>query len=501
MTHCTPTPMLSTQDKSRPVALIDIGSNSVRLVVYRDYSHYPFPILNERVTCKIGEGLDQNAVIQQKRAEAALQVIARFGRLLDAIQPAQTFVVATAAVRRAQNGERFAQDVEAVLGYPVDVLPASEEARLISLGLTRYYPALNGLVADLGGGSIELVQLVDGEIRHAVSLNIGHLTTQSKKEIKAQIKDLHWLSELKGQALYGIGGSFRALGAGYIARRSYPLKLLHGLEIPADECQMILSTLTSAHMDLTGIPSGRQATIAAAATIMSAVLKHAQVSKLVVSGTSIRDGLMADISGESQPQADPLLLACGDIARQSQRHKGLNEELARLLTPVARLFKGTNLASVGGEEDQLQRMVEAACLLSDICWNEASDLRGQLAADRILALPVFSLSHIQRAWLAKAVLHRYVGVKKNKSVFSMVGDLLSPRERISSKAVGLGMRFAIMFSGGMPVYLSQLKFAVKKDKLICKMPKEISHLMDEQSRFRLSVFAESCRLKAEVVLS
>lgn len=483
---------------STSIALIDIGSNSIRLVVYRDYSHYPFPLLNERVTCKLGEGLDEYLEIQAHRATAALKVMARFAHLLDAIQPAQVFVAATAAVRRAKNGSEFAKAVTTTLGYPVNVLPASEEARLISLGLTRYHPEIDGLVADLGGGSIELVELKKGKIRNAVSLNIGHLTSLSKKDIKAQIKALEWLKKLKGKPLYGIGGSFRAIGSSYMSRKEYPLHLLHGLEIGASDCFEILSSLTPEALDLKGIPSGRQATITAAATIIEQVMKTSKVGKLVVSGTSIRDGLMADLSPQTPARSDPLLLACGDIARQSQRNEGLSEELARLLTPIARLFNDANLASVGGQEHQLLRMVEAACLLSDICWNEPSDMRGQLAADRILALPVFSLTHIQRAWLAKAVFHRYVGIKKNKSSFLVARNLLSTGERISSKAVGLGMRFALIFCGGVPAYLRQLKLTLNEDILICEIPRETAHLMDTHSLRRLQVFAESCRLKAEV---
>ena len=172
----TDTNIMDTETSSQ-IALIDIGSNSVRLVVYRDYSHYPFPVLNERVTCKLGEGLDEFSAIQAHRAEAALKVMARFSHLLQAIRPAQVCVAATAAVRRAVNGAEFAQQVQDILGYPVSILPASEEARLISMGLTRYHPALSGLVADLGGGSIELVHLKSGKIMHAASLNMGHLTS------------------------------------------------------------------------------------------------------------------------------------------------------------------------------------------------------------------------------------------------------------------------------------------------------------------------------------
>jgi len=481
--------------QSQHIALIDIGSNSVRLVVYRDYSHYPFPVLNERVTCKLGQGLDETRMLNSERMDSTLEVLGRFAHLLKAINPSFVYVAATAAVRRATNGAEFAHHAEQILGYQVHVLPAEEEARLISLGITRFEGKISGIVADLGGGSIEIVHVDKGKSVNMISLNIGHLTSRKPSEIKRAIKEIGWLKQAKGLPLYGIGGSFRAIGSAYISRQNYPLPLLHGLEIDKDDVLDILSSLISSPADMTGVPVSRQTTILPAAVIIKHLVKASGISELIVSGTSIRDGLMADIFPQTYNHGDPLLLACGDLARESQRADGLSEALAALLAPIAAVFKHAKLGTIRGSHKQFMRMVEAACLLSDICWNEPSDLRGQLACSRILALPVFSLTHIQRAWLAKAVYHRYVGTKPNKAQPILSDTLLARRERFSAKVVGLGMRFGQNFCGGVPEYLSELSVRVEANKLICSVPEKRALLMDMPSQRRFAIFAESCRLK------
>ena len=483
---------------SSQIALIDIGSNSVRLAVYKEYGHYPFPVLNERVSCKLGEGLDADSHLQPKRISQTLQVMRRFGALLKAIKPGIVHIVATAAVRRAVNRDEFVAPAEKILGHPIHILPASEEARLITLGLMRNMPQIDGLVADLGGGSIELVHVNKGVMTQSVSLDIGHLSQRKPSEIKHMIAQVNWLNEAKGKPLYGIGGSFRALGSAYIKSAQYPLYLLHGLYIEADDVVGLSRKLKSRLPDLSGVPVGRQPTIAQAATIIKAVMKTSGASHLMISGTSIRDGLMVDLLPAIHTHSDALLEACGNIARQSQRQHGLSEGLAALLRPIALHFSSTERPAIEGDPEQLMRMVEAGALLSDICWNESSDMRGILAAEKILALPVFSLTHTQRAWLAKAIFHRYAGIKQNKTAKLASDTLLKRRERVSARAVGLGMRFAHIFSGGIAEFLDLLSLSVDDGNLCCILPEAHAGLMDEHSKRRFTVFAESCRLKPEI---
>lgn len=477
-------------------AVIDIGSNSIRLVVYRRDGNYPFPFFNERITCELGRGLDIRGELDPERIDVALQVLARFGKLLDALKPTYVKIAATAAVRRAKNGDTFLKPATKILGYPVEILPASEEARLVTLGLTRNMPIINGLVVDLGGGSIELVLVKDSQVQDYVSLNIGHLSSLSKKEIKAQVKAVGFLSAAKGQMLYGIGGSFRAVGSAFISRSNYPLFLLHGLVIPPAQSKGLLKSLTAEEPDLDGVPAGRQKTIMMAAQIIKIVKKTARTEDLFISGTSLRDGLIADIQPVFAETHDQLLITGQQIALHTQRQAGLTASLVELLMPIADYFRTSGRAEIDGRKRNLKRLLEAACMLSDICWNESPDRRAQLAVERILALPIFSVTHKERAWLALAIYHRYVGLRPHKPTMDIFTKILSRAERFSAQAVGLGMRFGHIFCGGVPDYLSLITLSVEEGNLVCHLPAAERTLMDTHSARRLKAFAKCCGLSS-----
>lgn len=472
--------------KHEPIGVIDIGSNSIRMVIYRRYGRYPLPLFNERVTVKLGEGLDQDEMLNPDKIALALSVLRRFSHIMNAMSLERTIVVATAAVRRAKNAAAFTVPAAAIIGAPVMVLSAQDEARLVTLGLTANMPNISGLVADLGGGSLELVLVEDGQVQKSISLNMGHLSTRTAPEVALLLQSVDWLDEAVGATLYGIGGSFRALGSAYVKRSNYPLFLLHGLELTISTILDILTSLQGDDPELQGIPAGRRDSIGMAAKIMEALIQRSGVSQLAISGTSVRDGLVADIDADTNsglsPKKDPLLSACKEIANHSQRFDGLNDVLTNCLSPLACLL----------DISDSQRLLKAACLLSDISWNEPSELRGAAAADRILALPLFSLSHKERAWLAKVVYHRYVGVKENKPTLPVFNKLLTPQESKGALALGLGLRFALIYCAGVPEYLNAIQFDVTDETLHYNVTADGLPLFDEHSERRLEVFAKAC---------
>ena len=476
--------------KHEPIGVIDIGSNSIRMVIYRRYGRYPLPLFNERVTVKLGEGLDQNEMLNPDKIALALSALRRFSHIMNAMSLERTIVVATAAVRRAKNAAAFTVPAAAIIGAPVMVLSAQDEARLVTLGLTANMPNISGLVADLGGGSLELVLVEDGQVQKSISLNMGHLSTRTAPEVAALLQSVDWLDEAVGATLYGIGGSFRALGSAYVKRSNYPLFLLHGLELTIPTVLDILTSLQGDNPELQGIPAGRRDSIGMAAEIMAALIQLSGVSQLAISGTSVRDGLVADMDADINsginsglsPKKDPLLSACTEIANHSQRFDGLNDVLTNCLSPLACLL----------DISDSQRLLKAACLLSDISWNEPSELRGAVAADRILALPLFSLSHKERAWLAKVVYHRYVGVKENKPTLPVFNKLLTPQEAKGALALGLGLRFALIYCAGVPEYLNAIQFDVSDKTLHYDVTADGLPLFDEHSERRLEVFAKAC---------
>lgn len=462
------------------LAIIDIGSNSIRLVVYDRAGRYPFPLFNERITCQLGLDLDKTGILQPENIKAALRALRRFSPILRALAPKILIAAATAAARRAKNADAFLEPAAEILGQPVKVVSASEEARLIANGLISSWPRLTGLVADLGGGSLELVQVDEGEIINATSLNVGHLSSKNADEVADMMSQIPWLPDLEGSKLYGIGGSFRAIGAAHISGTKYPVPLLHGLKIKRVPALALLNVIIK-DGDLSAIPADRRETIAMAAQIIKQLMKRSGVNAISISGTSLRDGLVADLHQNRNTDQDPLNAVCSEIAERSERYPGFNESLSRFLQPLAAHFS----------EVMPERLFIAACQLSDICWNEHPDMRGALAVEKVLALPVFSLSHKERAQLAKSIHHRYVGVKRYKDSIEPLNVLVGRKRGNAAKSIGLALRFAHMYSAGVGSLLDRISLSISDTNVNISMHLEAQQMLDGHSQRRLKLLADS----------
>ena len=486
------------QDRVAPIAVIDIGSNSIRLVIYASGGRYPFPLFNERSNCRLGEGLGADGMLQSERISVALAALSRFAGIMKSMSVETIHAVATAAVRRARNAVEFTAPAEAILGQPISVLSQTEEAHYVARGLTLNIPEATGLVADLGGGSLEVVALEGGQARQSTSFNFGHLSTVKADEVEAALAAEPWLAARPGTRIYGVGGSFRALGLAYIEQSGYPLPVLHGLRIPGEEAGNLLAAFCRRDPDLSGVPLGRQKTMPTAALIMRALFRYSGAERIVVSGTSIRDGLIADLELGDVDRADFLLVVCQEISRASHRFPGVPGALMSLLRPLFRPREGQSGEDVARDRRRLDRLLEATCFLSDMCWNEHEDVRGDLGARRVLGLPVNCVTHKERVWLATAIYHRYVGRKTNKSRPPELSVLLSRRRRAEATAIGLGLRFALTFSGGAAQNLARIRFANDGTTLTLHVGAGCAALVDNHAMRRFQQLAQSANLEAEI---
>ena len=489
---------VSRAGRDAPIAVIDIGSNSIRLVIYASGGRYPFPLFNERSNCRLGEGLGSENRLQPERIEVALAAISRFSKIMKAMGVTTIHAVATAAVRRAQNGDDFTGPAEAMLGQPIEVLSQKEEAHYVSRGLTLNIADATGLVADLGGGSLEVVALQDGKVQHSTSLNFGHLSDVDEDTITAALAEIPWISDTAGDRIFGVGGSFRALGLAYIEQTGYPLPVLHGLRIPGKEANLLLSAFCRESPDLAGVPLGRQKTMPMAARIMRALLRQSGASRLIVSGTSIRDGLIADREIGDSDNDDFLQVVCQEISLASHRFAGVPEALMTLLRPLFTNRKGSDQKDSGRDRAKFERLLEAACYLSDMCWNEHEDVRGDLGARRVLGLPVNCVTHKERIWLATAIYHRYVGRKTNKSRPPELSSILSRRRRGEATTIGLGLRFALTFSGGTAMDLQHLRLSHDNETLTLHVDSSSTALVDSHTRRRFQQLAQSAGMAARI---
>jgi len=409
------------------LGIIDIGSNTVRLVVYNVESRLPIPMFNEKATCRLSAGLAESGKLNPEGVSFAIRCIERFVHLAHAMEVTGLSLVATAAVRTATDGPAFIATIEDRCNVHVEVLSGEDEARLASIGILYGTPHAEGLLCDLGGGSLDLVLLDGGQSRHYGSVPLGHIVLhemsggkikKAKKIIDQALDDIPWLDDVTGRTLYAVGGSIRALAKLYIRQSRYPIQIVDGLSTRGRAMgsfmELISSQSPKSLKNSPYISSRRVDTLPMSSLVVSRLIKRTQSNSVVFSGFGMREGKMISMLPEPEKRMDPLIAACEVMGKSVGRFSLPGHELYEWISPVFPV-----------DIERHDRCRLAACLLSDICWNEHPDYRAEHAFKRTLRLPVAGMDHAQRVFLALAIYVRYggdVGDKITKSVLSLIDE-------------------------------------------------------------------------------
>jgi len=462
------------------LAIIDVGSNSVRMVVYPPASLAAPPLFNEKAMCGLGRGQTPGGALSESAMVMAVNTIHRFAHLARAMKVGVIDAAATAAVREASNGEEFLERVLRETGVAVRILDGDEEARLAARGVLAASPGARGLVGDLGGGSLELVQLdpdrPDG-LGPLVSLPLGALKLATKdgagpgldRDIDDALAQVDWLPRVNNGDLYIVGGAWRSLGHLEMARTRYPLRVLHGYTLPsqrvADMCRLFAGLSLESLRRIEAAPRDRLDTLASAARVLGRLLSMSGARRVIFSDHGLRDGMLYEHLSPHDKAVDPLLASCRLTAMATARDggNGLGHgqgDGARLTDWLAPLFPDE---SVGDGRLRL-----AAGLLSDIGWRIHPEERPDHAMADILRAPLIGLDHSQRIKLALAIRFRYTHRRDShwvKPYERLIGD----EDRLWSLRVGQALRLAHTLSGGIMALLAdyRLKFDADAITLHC----------------------------------
>lgn len=313
-------------------AIIDIGSNTVRLVVYGGTMRAPTVLLNEKVTAKLGREIATTGRLADEAMEVALRALRRFALLLGDLGIGDVDTVATAAVRDAANGPEFAEELRAI-GLAPRIISGEEEALLSAHGVIGAFPDARGIVADLGGGSLELVRVRDGQTDSASTLPLGTLRLpdhrrggrgEMRKSLDKAIRKAGWdlaaNDPAANGALYLVGGTWRAMAVFAMAAKGWPLSDPHGFEIDAASAQELAATLAASEADaLKGrdrISSMRAEKLPDAAVLLQALLARLAPDRVVFSSWGLREGLLYDRLPDHTRAQDPLLAGVAVFASQ-----------------------------------------------------------------------------------------------------------------------------------------------------------------------------------------
>lgn len=449
------------------VAVVDIGSNSIRLVVFDRLSRVPVALFNEKVLCGLGRGLETTGRLNEAGVEMALANLTRFVTIAQAMEVGRLDLLATAAVRDATNGSEFVAEVERRCDVAVSVLAGEEEARLSALGVVAGIPEADGLMGDLGGGSLELVELDRGRLGRHVTLPLGPLRLMAAAEDRDQaraIVDRHlgaldWLGDLKGRCFYPVGGSWRTLARVHMEQTRYPLHVIQQYAIgrrPAEDLARVLSRLGK--RSLAGLSRRRAEGLPYAAIVLERLLKQTRPDKVVFSAYGLREGHLFNQLKPAEQKKDPLLAACGDIAAVERRFGLLGPLLCDWLEP---------LFPLDGPAERRLRL--AIALLSDIAWREHPDYRAAHAFTRMLHLPFGGIEHAERIIAALALAVRYGGDLELPEVMA-VRAMLDEAQQSRAVVIGLGLRLAYSVSGATVELLSRTRLAADDARITLLLP-------------------------------
>jgi exopolyphosphatase/guanosine-5'-triphosphate,3'-diphosphate pyrophosphatase len=481
-------------DHGPPVAVIDIGSNSVRLVVYEGLTRGPTPIFNEKTLCGLGREVQSTGLLAADAVGKALQALRRFRALCRTLEVERLWVLATAACRDASNGRAFIAEAERICRTKVDVLSGRREAELTALGIVSGIHRPDGIVGDLGGGSLELVDIRGTKVRRGVTLPLGGLALQdasakslkkAEKIVKRALHDVSALQAGAGRTFYAIGGTWRALARLHMWQKGYPLHVTHGYAIPAKETfefsHLVHRVNTEMLSRIEVVSDARRPLLAYGALVLEHVVRMAKPKDVVVSALGVREGLLYSLLDPPERGRDPLLAAARDLNFLRSRSPEHGEELIA--------WTDAFMASSGlAEEPDETRLRRAACLLADIGWRAHPDYRGEQSLNIIAHAAFVGIDHPGRAFLALSVFFRHVGLVDDE-LSPRLRELASTRMLDRARVLGAAMRVAYLISASMPGVLPRAPLRVEQGRLVLRLGNDLAALAGERVANRLKQLA------------
>ncbi len=507
----------------KEVAVIDIGSNSIRLVIYDGLKRTPLALFNEKVSCKLAKGLEKSNLLNPKGVMLAYKSIERFVKIVRSMKIKDLICFATSAVRDAVDGMDFVYNVETNCNIKIQILSGKEEALLSGLAIASAFYAVDGVVGDIGGGSLELSKVgfdPDNRAKHAkhnivsnrFSFPIGSLRMQeycrktpekAVNIIESHLKEFPFNTTLKGKTFCAVGGGFRAIAKIHISRTRHPVKVIEQLYVtPSDLMKTIDLILGSSYRELEDLPTlspGRVDTLVPSTLVLKSIIEIGEPDIISFSTHGIREGILFNKLEPFIQGDDPLIAGCSDMidhlspdssitAANEKQWVEFGESLHKWISPIFKnIPKDTNISNV-------ERLRKAACILGCLAWHEHSAYRADMAFRWVIDSKIPGMNHIERVFIASALFHRYRD-KDDPSTTRKPQNLLRQSQIKHAKIVGQAMHLGYHLSGGSRNILTRVKLYIKGEELILSCKKDDQSLVNSEVYKRLEKLAKTMGLK------
>ncbi len=493
-------PLTNTQARRR--AVVDLGSNSVRLVIFEGENRNPLQIFNEKAVLRLAKGMTSTGRLDESARIQAETVLHRYAAIARAMGATPFDVLATSAVRDAENGPEFAQRLSARLPeMRIKILSGPQEAELSAEGVLCGIPGADGILADLGGGSLELVRLDSGAIGSAATMPVGVIRLadragddliRARAIVTEALDAVPFAAEAAGKDIYVSGGAFRALARIHIAQTGYPLNMVHHYTIGREEARDLAGVVSEAGRKLIermpGVPRRRIEDLPYAAIILRRLLRATGAARVVFSANGLREGWFTRQLPPEIRTEDPLLAAARDLTRGVIRDAALPPALLDWTTP---LFPTETPAQ--------KRLRQAACWLSDIGSHEHPEYRAEQAFMRVLRQSGMALDHHARAFLALTIALRYEALPES-SFLAPARTLLDMHAARRAETLGTALRLAYTLSAGTPHLLAGTTLTLGNGRLILGLAAANGVFAGDAVLRRLDRLAQMLGVEAETEL-
>ncbi|GAN53863.1 Ppx/GppA family phosphatase [Tanticharoenia sakaeratensis] len=468
------------------------------MVIFEGVTRNPVPIFNEKAVLKLGRGLSTTGRLNEEGVLGAVEVMQRFYAIARSMDAAPFEILATAAVRDARNGAEFVASLrEHMPNVPVRVLSGEEEASFAAAGVVCGIPDADGLVADIGGGSLELIRMVNGERHEACSLPLGviRLNDRANGDVTAardiadrDIASVPWLDQLVGKPLYLVGGAFRALARLQIARTHYPLNIVHLYEMGEGEARemadWLIATPRRTLERLAHAPKKRLPDVPFAATVLRRLMRQVQPGRIVFSVDGLREGWYMREVAEAIAGRDPNEALAEEISARLSRSTALPRDLVAWTTPL-----------FSNETPKVAALRRMACFMSDIGAFDHPEYRAEQTYLRTLRVHGSGFDHPSRAFVALTLAVRYEA--------DVTAPLFEPSRRLIDREahglavrLGLALRLAYTLCGGTPALLAGSSLKIKGKELVLSLSSDTARVSGGSVRRRLERLAAVMDLSA-----
>ena len=438
--------------------------------------------------------MQTTGLLPEDAIATALDTLRRFRALCDNLHAHRVYAIATAACRDARNGHAFIAQAERIARTPIQILSGKREAHLTALGVISGIHKPDGIVGDLGGGSLELVDVHGSRLRSGVTLPLGGLALQdlsgkslkkAEKFVEEAFDGLDMLHDGEDRTFYAVGGTWRALARLHMWQVGYPFHVMHNYRIPAREAlefsRLVHRVDTETLSKIEVVNAARRPLLAYAALVLENLVRAIKPKDVVISVMGVREGLLYEKLGAKERARDPLISAAADLNVLRSRSPGHGEEL---IAWTDRFMASSGLDETADE----RRLRHAACLLGDIGWRAHPDYRGEQSMNVIAHGAFVAIDHPARAYLALAVYFRHAGLSE-EDLSPRLRELATPRILDRARVLGAAMRVAYILTAGQAGVLSKTPMQVRRGKLVLSLPGAYAKLASDRITARLRQLA------------